>query len=64
MKTIEYRVSNRPNKLEVRTTENLKGRGIERISDGSNHKRGLKGYQVTKKALEKLEKYYYLIFVE
>jgi len=63
MKTIEYKVSNRPNKLEVRTTENLKGRGIEQISDGSNHRRGLKGYQVTEKALEKLEENYNLIFV-
>jgi len=37
------------------TNEELKGRGITQTGDGSNHKRGLKSFRVTEKAMEKLK---------
>ncbi|PXX26263.1 hypothetical protein C7967_11524 [Thalassospira sp. 11-3] len=59
--------------IEVRTSYNgglylttaldLKGRGIKQSGDGSTHKRGLKTYHATQKAMEKLELQYTTCFM-
>ena len=45
-------------KFYVNTLLELKGRGIKKSGDGSDHKRGLKSYFVTELAMEKLKKEY------
>lgn len=45
------------------TDLNLKGRGIKKNGDGSDHKRNKKTYQVTEAAFEKLKKEFKTCFI-
>ena len=46
------------NKLFLHTNLELNGRGIKKHSNGENHKRGLKSYYATEKAMDKLKEQY------
>jgi len=52
--TIEYKVSHGGG-FYLTTDLELKGRGIRISGDGSDHARGKKTYQVTKKAWDKIK---------
>ena len=52
--TIEYKVSHSGG-LYLTTDLELKGRGINKCGDGSDHARGKKTYQVTKNAWNKIK---------
>jgi len=43
-------------KLYVTTDLELKGQGIKKVGNGSEHKRGKKTYRATKTAMDKLKK--------
>lgn len=44
--------------FRLTTNLELKGRGIKQTGDGSDHKRGMKTYHATEKALDKLKEKY------
>ena len=52
---IEYKVSY-DGKFYVTTDLDLKGQGIKKVGNGSQHKRGKKTYIATEKAMNKLKK--------
>lgn len=51
---IEYQCSHNGG-FYINTALDLSGRGIRQTGDGSNHKRGLKSYHTTERALEGLK---------